>query len=155
VGFRDPASATREADLVVHASGSPEGLVLALELAGFEATVLEMSWYGNRSVALPLGEAFHNRRLSLRSSQVGSVATEQRSRWSHARRMRLALSLLSDPSLDALITGEDAFEDLPEVQARLAHGPGGTICHRIRYFRPTGRDRHVHSRRSRPSDDCA
>jgi len=133
VEYRDPASATREADLVVHTSGSPEGLVLALDLAGFEATVLEMSWYGNRSVALPLGKAFHNRRLSLRSSQVGSVAMAQRSRWSHARRMGLALSLLSDPGLDVLITGEDRFDNLPEVQARLAKAPGDTICHRIRY----------------------
>jgi hypothetical protein len=64
---------------------------------------------------------------------VGSVATAQRPRWDCRRRILLALSLLSDPALDILITGEDAFEDLPEIQARLAKAPGGTICHRIRY----------------------
>jgi len=133
VEFRTPADATPETDLVVHTSGSPAGLVLALDLAGFEATILEMSWYGSRSVALPLGEGFHNRRLSLRSSQVGAVATAQRPRWDRARRMDLALSLLTDASLDALITGEDAFEQLPDTQARLAEAPGDTICHRIRY----------------------
>ena len=49
----------------------PPGLTAALGLAGFEATVLEMSWYGDRMVPAPLGEAFHSRRLVLKSSQVG------------------------------------------------------------------------------------
>jgi threonine dehydrogenase-like Zn-dependent dehydrogenase len=133
VTFRTPETATPEADLVVHTSGSPAGLAHALGLAAFEARVLEMSWYGKRPVTLPLGEAFHNRRLTLRSSQVGSVAASQRSRWDYRRRMGLALSLLADPALDVLITGEDAFCDLPRVQARLADEPGDTICQRIAY----------------------
>jgi hypothetical protein len=131
--FRTPADATADADLVIHASGAPAGLATALELAGFEATVLELSWFGNRPVTLPLGEAFHQRRLTLRSSQVGSVATAQRARWDFRRRMRLALSLLADDRLDALITGEDPFDDLPRVQERLAAEPGDTLMHRIRY----------------------
>jgi threonine dehydrogenase-like Zn-dependent dehydrogenase len=131
---KTPGTASRAADLVVHTSGSPAGLVTALDIAGFESTVLEMSWYGDQRVPLALGEGFHQRRLSLRSSQVGSVATAQRPRWDYRRRMALALSLLSDSGLDCLITGEDAFDDLPEVQARLAKAPGDTICHRIRYF---------------------
>ena len=85
------------------------------------------------NVTLALGQGFHRRRLTIRSSQVGSVATDQRSRWDHRRRMALALSLLADPVLDLLITGEDAFDDLPEVQARLARDPGDTLMHRIRY----------------------
>jgi NADPH:quinone reductase-like Zn-dependent oxidoreductase len=128
-----PPTAARDADLVVHTSGSPAGLVTALEIAGFEATVLEMSWYGDQQVPLPLGQGFHQRRLTLLSSQVGSVATAQRPRWDYRRRMALALSLLTDPALDCLITGEDSFEDLPKVQSRLASAPGDTICHRIRY----------------------
>jgi NADPH:quinone reductase-like Zn-dependent oxidoreductase len=131
--FAGPGAATREADLVVHASGDPEGLVTALGLAAFEATVLELSWYGRRSVTLPLGEAFHARRLTLRSSQVGHVADAQRSRWSHGRRLRLALSLLRDPALDALITDSAPFEQLPEVLARLAAGAPDTLCQRIDY----------------------
>jgi threonine dehydrogenase-like Zn-dependent dehydrogenase len=133
VTFAAPESATAEVDLVIHASGSPAGLALGLGLAGFEATVLELSWYGDREVPLPLGEAFHRRRLTLRSSPVGSVATAQRARWDHRRRLGLALSLLADPALDRVITGEDAFDDLPAVQARLARDPGDTLMHRIRY----------------------
>jgi threonine dehydrogenase-like Zn-dependent dehydrogenase len=133
VGFAGPAAARREADLVIHASGAPEGAALALELAGFEATVLELSWFGARAVPLPLGAGFHAKRLTLRSSQVGTVATAQRARWSRERRLDLALRLLADPALDALVTGEDRFEDLPRVLARLADAPGDTLCHRIVY----------------------
>jgi threonine dehydrogenase-like Zn-dependent dehydrogenase len=133
VDFALPEAATPAADRVIHASGSPAGLALGLGLAGFEATLVELSWYGTREVALPLGQAFHQRRLTLRSSQVGSVASAQRARWDHRRRLDLALSLLSDPVLDTLITGEDAFADLPRVQARLARDPGDTLMHRIRY----------------------
>jgi threonine dehydrogenase-like Zn-dependent dehydrogenase len=133
VDFRQPDTATTGADVVIHASGSPEGLVTALQLAGFEANVVEMSWFGNRAVALPLGEDFHARRLVLRSSQVGAVATDQRARWSTRRRMALALSFLEDADLDALITGESPFADLPATLERLAADPRDTICHRVTY----------------------
>lgn len=134
VAFAVPEAAQGEADVVLHASGAPEGLALALRLAAFEATIVELSWYGDRVASLPLGEAFHARRLLLRSSQVGQVATAQRARWDAARRMALALRLLAGaPELDALLSGEDAFESLPEVMARLAAAPGATLCHLIRY----------------------
>ncbi len=131
--FASPETAEGEADLVIHASGSPAGLATALGLAGFEATVLEMSWYGNAPVAAPLGEAFHAKRLTLRSSQVGAVATARRARWSHRHRLQLALDLLADPVFDCLLTGESAFEDLPQTMARLASNPDGALCEVVRY----------------------
>lgn len=133
VRFVGPWEATENAELVFHTSGTPAGLALALRVAGFEATIVEMSWYGSQAVALPLGEAFHARRLTLKSSQVGSVATSQRARWDARRRMRLALELLADPTLDALITCESAFDMLPQIMPRLAAEPGDTLCHRINY----------------------
>lgn len=131
--YRRPEQATPEADLVVHASGHGEGLATALRLAGFEATVLELSWYGTRAVALPLGEAFHARRLTLKSSQVGQVAASRRACWTHRRRLALALELLADPVLDALVTDAAPFDALPAVLARLAHGAPDTLCQRIDY----------------------
>jgi threonine dehydrogenase-like Zn-dependent dehydrogenase len=133
VGFAAPAAARREADLVFHASGTAEGARLALALAGFEATVVELSWFGSRVVPLPLGEEFHARRLTLKSSQVGTVPAAQRARWTRERRLDLALRLLAAPALDALVTGEDRFADLPRAMARLAAGPGDALCHRIVY----------------------
>lgn len=121
------------ADVVIHASGQPEGLRAALAVAGREATIVEASWYGTAEAPLPLGEAFHSRRLTIRSSQVGRLPPDRAPRWSHARRLRLALSLLAAPGLDALVTGESRFDELPAVLAALAAGPGGALCHRIRY----------------------
>jgi len=135
VRFAPPDTVWEGADVVVHASGSPAGLELALRVAGFEATVVEMSWYGDQSVALPLGEAFHARRLTLKSSQVAHVATSQRARWDTRRRMQLALTMLTESVLDVLITGESDFEDLPDTMAQIAEGPANTLCHRIRYPR--------------------
>jgi threonine dehydrogenase-like Zn-dependent dehydrogenase len=133
VAFRAPDTAARDADLVVHTSGAEAGLATALALAGFEATVLEMSWYGGAAPRAPLGEAFHSRRLVLKSSQVGSIATAQRARWTHARRMALVMRLLAHAELDALISGESRFEELPRVLAQLATAPGYTLTHRIVY----------------------
>ena len=133
VRFADTADAAGDADVVIHASGAPEGLERALRSAGSEATIVELSWFGDQRVALSLGGAFHARRLTIASSQVGHVAPSQRPRWDARRRMRLALSLLADPALDVLITGESGFDTLPDVMARLAASPGDTLCHRIRY----------------------
>ncbi len=124
------------ADLVIHASGHPDGLRAALAAAGQEATIVEASWFGAAAVPLPLGEAFHARRLTLRSSQVGHVPPHRAPRWTRGRRLELALSLLADPRLEALVTGESAFDELPAVLAALAGAPGDTLCHRIRYPDP-------------------
>jgi 2-desacetyl-2-hydroxyethyl bacteriochlorophyllide A dehydrogenase len=133
VQFASPDTAAENADVVIHASGSPSGLACALRLAGFEATIVEMSWYGNQSVPIALGAAFHARRLTIKSSQVGSISPSQRARWDSRRRMALALSMLDDAAVDVLITGESEFDALPQVMADLSAGPGDTLCHRIRY----------------------
>jgi 2-desacetyl-2-hydroxyethyl bacteriochlorophyllide A dehydrogenase len=131
VAFASPDRARPDADVVFNTSGSPAGLTTALSLAGHEATVVDMSWYGDRPVELPLGGAFHSRRLTIRSSQVGGLPAPQRARWTHRRRLALALSLLADPALDALIDGESAFNELPAVLPRLAASL--SLCHRVRY----------------------
>jgi len=131
--FAPPQQARGEADLVIHASGAPEGLVTALAIAGFEATVIEMSWYGTRVVPLALGGGFHSRRLTLRSSQVGAVPPGRRERWSRRRRLALALSLLRDPVFDLLLSGETDFSALPELMALLAASSVGVLCHTVRY----------------------
>jgi len=118
VGFAPPFAAPEDCDLVVHASGNGAGLATALGLAGTEATVLELSWFGTGDVKVPLGGAFHSRRLKLVASQVGRVAPSRRPRWTSRRRLAAALDLLSDPRLDALLAPAVAFRDLP---ARLGH----------------------------------
>jgi 2-desacetyl-2-hydroxyethyl bacteriochlorophyllide A dehydrogenase len=133
VEFRAPAEASGEADVVVHASGSPDGLATALRLAAFEATVLELSWYGNQAVPAPLGEAFHSRRLVLRSSQVGAIAPARRARRDHQQRLRLALELLVDPRFDALLAPPVRFARLPQAMQTLMAGPSDVMCQPVAY----------------------
>lgn len=133
LGFASPEAAPQDCDLVVHASGSGAGLATALALAGDEATVLEMSWYGAREVAAPLGGAFHSRRLRLVSSQVGKVAPSHRARWSHRRRLAAALELLADPALDRLIAPPTPFRALPGRLAQILSPEGDALCPLIDY----------------------
>jgi threonine dehydrogenase-like Zn-dependent dehydrogenase len=133
IPFAAPEMLAPDADLILHASGNPAGLATALTLAAQEARIVELSWYGDRAVSLPLGEAFHSRRLRLLSSQVGSIAPACHPRWSHARRMAKAMSLLTEPALDALITHEAPFTELPTVMRALAEGRSQAICQRIVY----------------------
>lgn len=133
LAYRHPSEAPADCDVVFHASGAAAGLATALNCAGPEATVVELSWYGDGDVPAPLGEAFHERRLALKSSQVGRVPPARAVRWSNARRLAAALSLLSDPRFDVLLTGESPFESLPEVMPELAADAGGALCHRVVY----------------------
>jgi len=122
--FCTPEQAPDARDLVVHASANPAGLRLALTRAGPEGRIIEASWYGEREVALPLGEAFHARRLSILSTQVGQVAPAMRGRRSHAERLALALSLLEDARLDTLLGPVLPFTELPGALPALLSGAG-------------------------------
>jgi threonine dehydrogenase-like Zn-dependent dehydrogenase len=123
VGFAKPADAPKDADVVFHTSVTPQGLATAIGCAGLEATVVELSWYGDAMTPAPLGGAFHSRRLKLVSSQVGHVAPSRRPRWDYRRRIEAALRLLADPALDALLAEEIAFGDAP-TRLPLALAPG-------------------------------
>jgi threonine dehydrogenase-like Zn-dependent dehydrogenase len=131
VGFASPADAEADCDLVVHASATSAGLTRSLELLAPEGTVVELSWYGDRQVQVPLGEFFHSRRLTVRSSQVGGITPGRRR--TYAQRMALALDLLRDPAFDALITGHCDFDELPVVMPRLASGELPALCHVVTY----------------------
>lgn len=133
VGFSGPESAKGDCDLVVHASGHPAGLGTALELAGDEATVLEMSWYGDALVTASFGGAFHSRRLRLISSQVGQIAPSHRPRWSHGRRLAAALALLTDARLDALLAPPVLFGDLAQRLPEILDARNGILCQPIIY----------------------
>ncbi|MFD3683584.1 zinc-binding alcohol dehydrogenase [Nocardiopsis sp. NPDC058631] len=136
VEFALPQDARGERDRVFHTSASAAGLERSLELARVEGEVVEMSWYGDRRVGVPLGEHFHSRRLSVRATQVGMVSPARRGSRGYGDRLDLALELLDDPAFDALVTGESAFEELPSVMPRIADGSLPALCHRIVYPAP-------------------
>lgn len=133
VGFAAPADAAGDCDLVVHASATGAGLARGLELLAVEGEVLELSWYGDRAVTVPLGADFHSRRLSIRASQVGMVAPARRGRRGYADRLALALRLLTDPRYDALVADSVPFDDLPGLLTRLTAGEPAGPCVRVVY----------------------
>ncbi|SDG63219.1 zinc-dependent alcohol dehydrogenase [Pseudonocardia oroxyli] len=125
----DPAE---DCDLVFHTSGTSAGLQRSLDLLGVEGSVIELSWYGDAPVSVQLGGAFHPRRLTVRSSQVGMVAGARRARWGYADRMALALRLLADPRFDAVITDAVPFSALAERLPGILGEPSG-LCVRVDY----------------------
>ena len=129
-----PEAAPKDCGFVFHTSASAAGLATALDLAADEATVLELSWYGAGTVPVPLGGASHSRRLKLISSQVGKVAPSRRSSVKHRQRLAMAIDLLADVRLDALIAPPINFDDLPAQLPRILAPGSGVLCQRIDYL---------------------
>lgn len=133
VNFTSGKLGAHDFDIAIHTSASSGGLAQAIDCLGFEGKLVEMSWYGEGDVAAPLGGAFHQKRLQIISSQVGSVSPSRRPRWDYARRLTKAMALLDEPALDALITDEVVFDDLPgKIGEILAPGAPG-IATVVRY----------------------
>lgn len=131
VKFACVKDAPVDCDLAFHTSATAAGLATAMETLGPDATLVEMSWHGAGETPVALGGAFHARRLRLQSSQVGALPPARRPRWDHRRRLALALALLADPRLDALITAEVDFADLPRALPDILTGPG--VATAVRY----------------------
>ena len=120
------------------------GGVRATENAGMDPkTVIGIGIDGSRSCeAFGAGKATGFRgTMWLDSAKHGAAAPY--ARWSHCIKegevsgsvypTGVGGVLYPPGSLDALVTGESAFDDLPDVMRRLADTPGDTLCHRIRY----------------------
>lgn len=131
VAYAHPDEAPHDRDLVIDTSGSAEGLQLAIDTAATEGEIIEASWFGDRPVSIELGGAFHSRRLTIRSSQVGMVSPGRRGRRSAGHRIGLALGLLNDPAFDHLLTGRSSWPELPDVMAAIATGSLPGLCHTI------------------------
>ncbi len=132
IAFAAPEDTPRDCDVVINASASSAALNQALECAGYEGRIIEASWHGDKKVEINLGRQFHSKRLSLTSSQVGGISNGRRSRWTFARRLNAAMSLLADDRLDGLFSGETSFDMLDQDYGRIIASPD-TLCHRIIY----------------------
>ena len=97
--------------LIIDASGNPEAPAQALGLLAHEGTLLIASWFGSRPVRLPLGGAFHRRRLTIRSTQVSTIPARLSATWTVARRRAEAAALLPGLPLDDLCTHVFPFTD--------------------------------------------
>jgi 2-desacetyl-2-hydroxyethyl bacteriochlorophyllide A dehydrogenase len=119
--------------LLVEVSGSPTALADALPLLAHEGTALVGSWYGEQEVRLPLGGAFHRRRLTIRSSQVSTIPAALAGRWDVGRRRGVAAGLLDVLPLTALATTEVPFEEAPRAYEALDRRAPGVLHVALRY----------------------
>ena len=126
------ANATRP-EHIFNTSASARGLQFAIDSAGFETRIIEMSWYGDKQVSLDLGGSFHSKRLQIISSQVGHVAPAKRDTYSYCDRMQEAMKLLSDPRLSALLEPEIAFETLPDHLHDIFNDNSSALCQLVKY----------------------
>lgn len=122
-----------DCDTVFHASATAAGLTTALNIAADEATIVELSWYGAGIVSVPLGGAFHSRRLKLISSQVGKVAPSHRATHSNRDRLEAALKLAADERLDALLNPAIGFRELPVQLPDILKPQSGVLCQLVSY----------------------
>ena len=129
----DEVGAGAGVPLVVDASGHPSALARALDLLAHEGEVLVCGWYGTKEVSLPLGGAFHRRRLRIRSTQVSTIPAELAGRWDVPRRRRAAVSLLSELPVKLLATHESPFDRAGDAYAALDRGETGVMHLALRY----------------------
>jgi threonine dehydrogenase-like Zn-dependent dehydrogenase len=131
VRFAEPGQIGGEHEIVVHTSATAAGLRTCLDLLPPDTAVLELSWYGEGEIGIPLGAAFHSRRLGIRASQVGSVSPARRGTRTPRDRLALALALLQDPAYDCLLDSSSDFAELPAVLPDLVRSGG--LCHVVEY----------------------
>ncbi|MGZ4533785.1 MAG: zinc-binding dehydrogenase [Mycobacteriaceae bacterium] len=129
----DELTGGRGVPLLVELSGSPPALADALVLLAHEGTALVGSWYGTQPVLLPLGGAFHRRRLTIRSSQVSSIPAALGARWDIGRRRATVRRLLAELPLHALPAREFPFEEAAAAFAALDAGEAGLVHVALRH----------------------
>ena len=119
--------ATAVVPLVIDASGNPAAPALALDLLAHEGTLLVASWFGTKPVALPLGGAFHRRRLTIRSTQVSTLPARLSGTWTLSRRRQEAVALLAELPLAELCTHVFAFGAAAEAFQAVDQGKPGLM----------------------------
>ena len=101
VAVRD-LTAGRGADRVIELTGAYPALHQAIRIAGVDGTVVAAGFYQGPATALVLGEEFHHNRVTLVSSQIGSLPPALRGRWSRERLHETVIRLCAGGRLDPL-----------------------------------------------------
>jgi 2-desacetyl-2-hydroxyethyl bacteriochlorophyllide A dehydrogenase len=92
----------RGADRVIELTGAYPALHQAIRVAGVGGTVIAAGFYQGPASALALGEEFHHNRVTLISSQIGSLPLALRDRWSRERLHRTVIKLCATGRLDPM-----------------------------------------------------
>jgi threonine dehydrogenase-like Zn-dependent dehydrogenase len=126
--------------LVIDISGNRNAPAAALDMLAHEGTLLIASWFGDKPVMLPLGGAFHRRRLVIRSTQVSTVPAGLSGTWTRSRRRREAVELLSELPLAQLCTHVFAFDHAADAFRAVDQGLPGLMHAVLDYNRSAAGD---------------
>jgi threonine dehydrogenase-like Zn-dependent dehydrogenase len=126
--------------LVIDASGNPDAPAMALNMLAHEGTLLIASWFGAKPVVLPLGGAFHRRRLTIRSTQVSTVPARLSATWTRSRRRQETVALLPELPLAQLCTDICDFADAAEAFRAVDQGKPGLMHAVLTYDRSAAGD---------------
>ncbi len=136
----DPAQASAAIEagggpvpLVIEASGNPAALRAGLDLLAHEGVALVASWYGSQDVVLPLGGAFHRRRLTVRSTQVSTIPAHLAAYWDLAGRRRAVADLLTELPLTPLASHVFPFDQAGDAYASLDESVDGMMHVALEY----------------------
>src|ERR1700689_298746 len=121
--------AEEKVPLVIDASGNPDAPAMALNMLAHEGTLV-----------LPLGGAFHRRRLVIRSTQVSTVPARLSGTWTRARRRRETAELLAELPLAQLCTHVFAFGHAAEAFRAVDEGIPGLMHAVLEYDRSAADD---------------
>lgn len=109
-------------DIAFHCSSTAAGLQTCIDTVGLEGKVIELSWYGDKSVELNLGGTFHPQRKVIISSQVSQIPASHQHRWDFRRRKEAVFELLKNPDFDLHTPKTTPFTNLPEVFSEIRKG---------------------------------
>jgi 2-desacetyl-2-hydroxyethyl bacteriochlorophyllide A dehydrogenase len=120
---------SRGADVCVEASGVPAALHEAVRACAPSARVIAVGFYQAGADPLRLGEEFHHNRVSIVSSQIGSVAPELSTRWDRRRLVRTVMRLAIEGQLRCtdLITHRAPIADAPSLFRLLDEHPAEVL----------------------------
>ena len=96
---------------------------LALNWAGYHSRIVIGSWYGNKSSPVDLGGAFHRNRISLKSSQVSSIAPSLAARWTPDRRLQTAWRMIAKYQPGRLVSHHFDIREAQQAYELLAERP--------------------------------
>jgi threonine dehydrogenase-like Zn-dependent dehydrogenase len=100
----------RGADAVIECTGNTAALNEAIRVAGFQGTVVVVSFLAGEAHGLYLGDEFHHNHVRLISSQAAGVNPDLHPRWTSERKLQAALDILPRLNLDGWITHRFPFE---------------------------------------------
>jgi 2-desacetyl-2-hydroxyethyl bacteriochlorophyllide A dehydrogenase len=127
----------RGADRVIELTGAYSALHEAIRVAGVGGTVIAAGFYQGPATALALGEEFHHNRVTLISSQIGSLPLALRDRWDRERLYQTVIRLCAAGRLDPmpLVSHVIPAASAPEAY-RLLDAPPPDLLQVILNFTP-------------------